>query len=89
LTPALRQCVLLLSAAVRIWMDAKVDFTRHKNLAVAGASLIVATGLGVKGLTVAGMNIAGIALGTVLALVLNWLLSIGAAEEAGSGKGAQ
>jgi xanthine/uracil permease len=30
----------------------------------------------VKGLTVAGMNIAGIALGTVLALVLNWLLSI-------------
>jgi len=43
---------------------------------VAGAPLIVATGLGVKGLTVAGMNIAGIALGTVLALVLNWLLSI-------------
>src|SRR5437773_1799014 len=61
---------------IRIWMDAKVDFTRHKNLAVAGAPLIVATGLGVKGLTVAGMNIAGIALGTVLALVLNWLLSI-------------
>jgi uracil-xanthine permease len=65
---------------IRIWMDAKVDFTRHKNLAVAGASLIVATGLGVKGLTVAGMNIAGIALGTVLALVLNWLLSIGDQE---------
>src|SRR6266581_1201821 len=61
---------------IRIWMDAKVDFTRHKNLAVAGVPLIVATGLGVKGLTVAGMNIAGIALGTVLALVLNWLLSI-------------
>ena len=61
---------------IRIWMDAKVDFTRHKNLAVAGASLIVATGLGVKGVTVAGMNISGIALGTVLALVLNWLLSI-------------
>jgi len=65
---------------IRIWTDAKVDFTRHKNLAVAGASLIVATGLGVKGLTVAGMNIAGIALGTVLALVLNWLLSIGDRE---------
>jgi len=47
---------------------------------VAGASLIVATGLGVKGLTVAGMNIAGIALGTVLALILNWLLSIGDRE---------
>jgi len=65
---------------IRIWMDAKVDFTRHKNLAVAGASMIVATGLGTKGLTVAGMNIAGIALGTVLALVLNWILSIGDQE---------
>lgn len=65
---------------IRIWMDAKVDFTRHKNLAVAGASLIVATGLGTKGLTVAGINIPGIALGTVLALVLNWVLSIGNQE---------
>ena len=65
---------------IRIWMDAKVDFTRHKNLAVAGASLIVATGLGTKGLTVAGMNIPGIALGTVLALALNWILSIGHRE---------
>jgi uracil-xanthine permease len=62
---------------IRIWMDAKVDFSHHKNLAVAGASLIVATGLGTKGLTVAGMNLAGIPLGTVLALVLNWLFSIG------------
>ena len=59
---------------------AKVDFARRKNLAVAGASLIVATGLGTKGLTVAGMNIAGIALGTVLALILNWILSIGDQE---------
>jgi len=65
---------------IRIWMDAKVDFTRHKNLAVAGTSLIVATGLGVKGLTVAGMNVPGIALGTVLSLVLNWILSIGDQE---------
>jgi uracil-xanthine permease len=65
---------------IRIWMDAKVDFTRHKNLAVAGASLIVATGLGTKGITVAGMNIAGIPLGTVMALVLNWLFSIGGKE---------
>ena len=65
---------------IRIWMDAKLDFTRHKNLAVAGPSLIVATGLGTKGLTVAGMNIAGIALGTVLALILNWILSIGDQE---------
>jgi uracil-xanthine permease len=84
-TPVLGGVTLLLYGiialmGVRIWMDAKVDFTRHKNLAVAGASLIVATGLGTKGVTVAGMNIAGIPLGTVLALVLNWLLSIGERE---------
>ncbi len=65
---------------VSIWTEAKVDFTSHKNLAVAGASLIVATGLGVKGLTVAGMNVSGIALGTVLALALNAVLSIGDRE---------
>ncbi len=42
----------------------------------AGASLIAATGLGVKGVTVGGTNIAGIALGTVLALVLHLLFRI-------------
>jgi hypothetical protein len=40
-------------------------------MVVAGASLIAATGLGVKGVTVAGTNIAGIALGTVMALVIH------------------
>jgi xanthine/uracil permease len=62
---------------VRIWIDARVDFSDHKNLVIAGASLIAATGLGIKGLTVAGVNIAGIAFGTVLALVLNFCLSFG------------
>lgn len=68
---------LIALMGVRIWMDAKVDFSDHKNLLVAGASLISATGLGVKGLTVAGVNIAGIAFGTVLALILNAALSLG------------
>jgi putative pyrimidine permease RutG len=67
---------------VRIWIDAKVDFSSHKNFIVAGASLIAATGLGVKGLTVAGVNIAGITFGTLLAMVLNLGLSIG--EESGA-----
>jgi len=62
---------------VRIWIDAKVDFSSHKNFIVAGASLIAATGLGVKGVTVAGVNFAGITLGTLLALVLHVSLSIG------------
>jgi putative pyrimidine permease RutG len=62
---------LIALMGVKIWLDAKVDFAEHRNMVVAGASLIAATGLGVGGVTVGGTNIAGIALGTVLALVLN------------------
>ncbi len=68
---------LIAIMGVRIWMQAKVDFSDHRNLVVAGASIIAATGLGVGGLTVMGVNIAGIAVGTLLALVLNLILSIG------------
>jgi putative pyrimidine permease RutG len=68
---------LIALMGVRVWMDAKVDFAAPRNLVVAGAPLIVATGLGVKGLTIAGTNIAGIAVGTLLAVVLNAALSIG------------
>ncbi len=69
---------LITLMGVKIWLDAKVDFSSQRNLVVAGVSLVVATGLGVKGLTVGSLNLAGIALGTVLALVLNLLMSIGA-----------
>jgi xanthine/uracil permease len=62
---------LIALMGVKIWMDARVDFSDHRNMVVAGASLIAATGLGLKGVTVAGTNIAGIALGTVLALVIH------------------
>ncbi len=62
---------LIALMGVKIWIDAKVDFSDHRNTVVAGASLIAATGLGVKGVTVAGTNLAGIAVGTVLALVIN------------------
>lgn len=72
---------LIALMGVKIWLDAKVDFCSHKNLIIAGASLIAATGLGVKGITVAGVNIAGIAFGTVLAVLLNLLLSFGGAED--------
>jgi uracil-xanthine permease len=68
---------LIALMGVRIWMDAKLDFTDPQNLVVAGAALIAATGLGVKGLTIAGVNIAGIAFGTLLAIVLKAGLSIG------------
>jgi uracil-xanthine permease len=75
---------LIALMGVRIWIDARVDFSDHKNLVIAGASLIAATGLGIKGLTIAGVNIAGIAFGTLLALVLNFCLSLGG--EAGEGR---
>jgi len=65
---------LIALMGIRIWIDARVDFSNPKNFLVAGASLISATGLGVKGLTVGGVNIAGIAFGTLLALVLNGVL---------------
>ena len=68
---------LIALMGVRIWIDAKLDFADPHNLVVAGASLIAATGLGVRGLTVAGINIAGIAFGTLLAILLNAGLSIG------------
>ncbi len=68
---------LIALMGVKIWMDAKVDFSDHRNLVIAGTSLIVSTGLGVRGVTVAGTNIAGIALGTVLALALHLLLRLG------------
>jgi uracil-xanthine permease len=68
---------LITLMGVRIWIDARLDFADPHNLVVAGASLITATGLGVKGLTIAGVNIAGIAIGTLLAILLNTGLSIG------------
>ncbi len=69
---------LIALMGVKIWMDARVDFSDHRNMVVAGAPLIVATGLGVRGITIAGTNIAGIALGTVLALVIHLALRVGA-----------
>ncbi|HRY28485.1 MAG TPA: solute carrier family 23 protein [Elusimicrobiota bacterium] len=67
---------LIALMGVKIWTDAKVDFCDHRNLVVAGSSLIVATGLGVRGLTVGGVNVAGIAFGTLLALAANFLLNL-------------
>lgn len=80
---------LIALMGVKIWMDARVDFADHRNLVVAGASLIVATGLGVRGLTVGGTNIAGIALGTVLALVIHAAFRIGAGRARSSPTGRQ
>ena len=66
---------LIAMMGIKIWLDAKVDFSAHKNLIIAGSSLIISTGLGVKGFTAGGVNIAGIAFGTVLAVLMNLALS--------------
>jgi len=66
---------LIAMMGVKIWVDARVDFCQHRNLVIAGSSIIVATGLGARGLTVYGLNVSGIALGTLMAVVLNILLA--------------
>jgi len=71
---------LIAVMGIKIWTDAKVDFCSHKNLIIAGSSIIIATGLGVKGFTVGSVNIAGIAFGTVFAVVMNLALSFGAPD---------
>jgi uracil-xanthine permease len=71
---------LIALMGVKIWMDARVDFSDPRNLIVAGGSLTVATGLGVKGVTVGSLNLAGIALGTLLALFLHAVVSFGKRE---------
>lgn len=68
---------LIAMMGIKIWLDAKVDLCSHKNLIIAGASIIISTGLGVKGFTVGRVNMAGIAFGTVLAVLLNLALSLG------------
>jgi uracil-xanthine permease len=73
---------LIALMGVKIWMDARVDFSDHRNMVVAGASLIAATGLGVRGMTIGGTNIAGIALGTVLALAIHLAFRMGPGSRA-------
>ena len=72
---------LIAMMGVKIWLDARVDFCSHKNLIIAGSSIIISTGLGVKGFTVGSVNIAGIAFGTVFAVLMNLALSFGGPEE--------
>lgn len=75
---------LIAMMGIKIWLDAGVDFSSHKNLLVAGSSIIIATGLGVKGFTVGSINIAGIAFGTVFAILMNLALSLGGPGEKNS-----
>ena len=77
---------LIAMMGIKIWLDAKVDFCAHKNLIIAGSSIIVATGLGIKGFTAGSVNIAGIAFGTVLAVVMNLVLSFGGEDPAAAGQ---
>jgi uracil-xanthine permease len=77
---------LIAMMGIKIWLDAKVDFCAHKNLIIAGSSIIISTGLGVKGFTAGSVNIAGIAFGTVLAVMLNLALSFGKEDKEADGQ---
>jgi len=77
---------LIAMMGVKIWLDAKVDFCSHKNLIIAGSSIIVSTGLGAKGFTLGTVNIAGIAFGTVLAVLVNLALSFGKEDKEADGQ---
>jgi putative pyrimidine permease RutG len=70
---------------VRIWQEARVDFSSPRSLVTAGVSITLATGLGVKGLTAHGVTLSGITLGTLLALALNLLLAPRAEDRGGRG----
>jgi len=77
---------LIAMMGIKIWLDAQVDFCSHKNLIIAGSSIIISTGLGVKGFTAGGVNIAGIAFGTVLAVLMNLALSFGRKDKDADGQ---
>jgi uracil-xanthine permease len=77
---------LIAMMGIKIWLDAKVDFCSHKNLIIAGSSIIISTGLGVKGFTFGTVNIAGIAFGTVLAVMVNLSLSFGKEDKQADGQ---
>ncbi len=77
---------LIAMMGIKIWLDAKVDFCSHKNLIIAGSSIIISTGLGAKGFTVGMINIAGIAFGTVLAVFVNLALSFGKEDKEADGQ---
>jgi xanthine/uracil permease len=67
---------LITIMGIKIWIDAKVDFSENRNLFVAGVSLIVATGIGPKGIMVGNLNLAGIGIGTMLAVILHAIFSL-------------
>ncbi|MEE1651496.1 solute carrier family 23 protein [Brachybacterium sp. J144] len=57
---------------VRMWVDAKVDFSRPKNQITAGVALVV--GIANVTWTIEGVQLTGIALGTLAALVIYHLM---------------
>ncbi|MEE1619364.1 uracil-xanthine permease family protein [Brachybacterium sp. J153] len=57
---------------VRMWVDAKVDFSRPKNQITAGVALVV--GIANVTWTIEGVQLTGIALGTLAALAIYHLM---------------
>jgi uracil-xanthine permease len=80
---------LIAATGGRIWVEGRVDFSKQRNLIVGGATIVIgAINIDPRAGTpfafnIGGFELAGIALATLVAIVLNQLLSIrGPREEA-------
>jgi xanthine/uracil permease len=80
---------LIAATGGRIWVEGRVDFSRQRNLIVGGATIVIgAINIAPQAGTpfafhIGGFELSGIALATLVAIVLNQLLSIrGPREEA-------
>lgn len=66
---------LISATAVRIWVEDRTDFTKTRNLLVVGVSLVI--GAGNLSVSFGSLALGGIALGTVIAIALNYALRAG------------
>ena len=71
---------LIASAMVRIWVEARVDFSDPRNLFTVGVALIL--GAGDFTITIGGFALGGIGTATIAALVLYQVLGIGRSDKA-------
>lgn len=74
---------LIAATGGRIWIDGKVDFSKQRNLIVAGITIVIgAINIDPKvgtpfSFNIGGFDLSGIALATIVAIVLNQLLAYG------------
>ena len=73
------------SVGLRMLVENRVDFTRSRNLIIAGSMLVFGLGLP-GGVTLGGVTVSGTALAAVLGIVLGKALPGTEAEERRAGR---